>query len=1091
MPGMSGYDLCKRIKKLSKNIPVVLLTALNNPSDIVQGLECGAANFIAKPYDKEHLLNRIKHIIRNAQLRKEGAITSGVPVIVQGDSEAIEVSSEQVMDFLLSTFEDYARASQREIEARQIEKERALEAENHQVHQELVHKEREAQKERELSTLLAQKAEELRRSEERYHLVIEGSHDGIWDWDLVNGTVFYSDRCKAQLGYGPEEINEADRDFMQSLIHPDDLERVLMAIKDHLDNRAPYDIEYRVHTKSGEFKWLHSRGQAVWNVEGRAVRLAGSHRDISDRIVAQEKLANSTQALAEREARMRVMVDTAPDGIFTVRADGIIESASARMHEMFGYAPSSLPGKKIFDLVPTFFEASFLKDQFTTWQGKVFEGGRELDGHRKDGSLIPIELALSVLSLGNKQIITGIARDITDRRRADERLRIQYAITKVLAEAVDLSQAAVRVLEILRENDNWSALGLWLLQDGKMILKSAQITTELSNLKQVLQAGKITSGTGLLGTAWEKNEAQWANNATGKNFEDFAEQTKGTSVLSAVAFPVRGNDSELLGLIEIFSGKSREIDPEMLLTLESLGSQIGQFVERVSAEQKLQESEHLLMQLAENVPEVFWIASPTFDKLYYASPAYETIWGRTLGELYENPPLFLSYIVEEDRAKVQQHVRNVRQATDGREIEYDIERGDGTIRNIAARTTATFDENGRATRLLGIARDVTEKKQAEKRVSEFYSTVSHELRTPLTSIRGSLGLIEGGLTGPLSEKTLQFIKIARAESDRLIRLINEILDIRKIEAGKLELKMRAIPAKELASSVFESIKGMASTAGVYLDNYAQSDVKLFCDRDRIVQVLNNLVSNAIKFSGDGQTVTITLEEVGKGMHRFSVRDRGPGIARDEISKLFNLFQQLDSSDTRDKGGTGLGLAISKAIVELHGGRIGVDSEEGDGSTFWFELEEATEEEENQEITGTKLRVADIIASGKSAAIASKVLIVEDDLSTRELIIHQLKSLGVNCLVALDGNAAIEIAETRKPDLIILDVGVPKMDGFEVIRRLRQGHACATPLIIYTSRDLEEEDRNRLTLGPTRHLIKSRTAEDGLLEAIKELLAGDS
>ena len=1107
MPGMSGYDLCKRIKQMNSGIPVVLLTALNNPSDIVLGLECGAANFIAKPYDKQHLLSRIKHIIRNQQLRQTGAITGGVPIQIQGEDKAIDVSSEQVMDFLLSTFEDYARANQRELEAKQHEKERALEAENYKVHQELIHQELEAQKEREIAGLLAQQAEQLRRSEERYNLAIEGSHDGIWDWDLVNDTVFYSDKCKLQVGYQPDEIDEKDRNFMQALIHPEDRDRVFTAINEHLVKHIPYDIEYRVRTKSGEYKWLHSRGQAVWNAAGRAVRLAGSHRDISDRIIAQEKLTATNQALAEREARMRVMIDTAPDGIFTVGGDGVIESASAKMHRMFGYKPGELPGKQIFDLVPTFFEAAFLKDQFSTWQGKVFEGGRELDGHRKDGSFVPIELALSVLSLGSKQIITGIARDISDRRRTDERLRIQYSITKVLAESRDIKQAAVKVLEILGENDNWSALGLWLLKDGAMLLSSAQVehnnshAHSLDDLVAYLKTNKIQHGQGLLGSTWSKNAPQAARLGTAEQaeFGDFKEQIGGTKMHSAVAFPVRGNNGELLGLIEIFSAKTREIDPEMIITLESLGAQIGQFVERVSAEQRLQESEHLLMQLAENVPEVFWIASPTFQKLYYASPAYEKIWGRSLKDLYENPTSFLTFIVKEDQARVQQHVIHVRKHHAGEEIEYDILRPDGTVRNIAARTTATFDENGRSTRLLGIARDVSEKKEAERRVSEFYSTVSHELRTPLTSIRGSLGLIEGGLTGPLSDKTLQFIKIARAESDRLIRLINEILDIRKIEAGKLELKLRAVSAKELAASVAEGIKGMASTAGVFVDNSVQSDVKLHCDKDRIIQVLNNLVSNAIKFSEHGQTVTIKFEDAedsddsedaDENYYRFSVKDQGPGIAQGELSKLFNLFQQLDSSDTRDKGGTGLGLAISKAIVELHKGSIGVDSKLGDGSTFWFELPEA-DPDDHQETTGTRRRVADMSTSGRVVSGAkSRVLVVEDDLSTRELIIHQLKSVGMDCLVASDGEAAIEIAQTKKPDLIVLDVGVPKTDGFEVIRVLRKGSARATPLIIYTSRDLEEADREQLTLGPTRHLIKSRTAEDGLLEAVKELLHKD-
>ncbi len=1093
MPGMSGYDLCKLLKAQRANVPVVLLTTLNQPSDIVRGLECGAANFIAKPYNKEHLLKRVMHIVRNQRLRETGEITGGVPIQVQGENHAIDVSSAQVMDFLLSTFEDYARASQAEMEAKQLEKERALEAENYRVREQLVRKEMEAQKEREIATVLAETAEELRLSEERYNLAIDASHDGIWDWDLKRNTCFLSDRCKGQLGYDPTDLLDSTPETMKSLVHPEDQKRFSAAIEDHLSRRKPYDIEYRMRTKSGDYKWLHSRGHAVWNADNVAVRLAGSHRDISERIESQKQLEETNQALAEREARMRVMVDTAPDGIFTVAPDGVIESASEKMHRMFGYSASELPGKQIFEVLPNFFESSFLKDQLSTWQGKIFGPGRDLEGRRKDGSIIPVELALSVLSLANKQIITGIARDITDRKRADERLLIQYNITKVLAESSGISQAAEKILEILAKNGQWTALGLWLLRDERLTLHTAQIGGNCNNaekLRQSIEATVIEPEKGFLGRVWAKNIAKSTSTSTLKQFSDFVKQVQDTNVLAAVAFPVRGNNGGLLGLIEIFTCKPYEADAEMLRTLESLGSQIGQFIERVSAERRLQESEHLLMQLAENVPEVFWIASPTFQTVYYASPAYEAIWGRSIKDLYDDAPSFLTFVVEKDRAKVQEHVKSVRRSRRGQDIEYDIVRPDGEVRNIFARTTAIFDENGKATRLCGIARDVTEKKEAERRVSEFYSTVSHELRTPLTSIRGSLGLIEGGLTGPVDEKTLQFIKIARTESDRLIRLINEILDIRKIEAGKLELKIRAVPARDLAASVSESLKGMAEAAGVYLENAVHSDVKLLCDRDRITQVLNNLVSNAIKFSGINQTVLIKFAPSRPGVYRFSVIDRGPGIGMAEQGKLFGLFQQLDASDSRKKGGTGLGLAISKAIVEMHGGTIGVESREGDGATFWFELEEASRFDTNLTMAGSRNRVADITTSGSKSLIPHyKVLVVEDDQATRELIIHQLRTLGLNCLVAGDGEAAIDIANSNKPDLIVLDVGVPKSDGYEVIRILREGEASATPLVIYTSLDLDEKDRARLTLGPTRHLVKSRTSESGLIEAIKELLPG--
>jgi PAS domain S-box-containing protein len=236
-----------------------------------------------------------------------------------------------------------------------------------------------------------------------------------------------------------------------------------------------------------------------------------------------------------------------------------------------------------------------------------------------------------------------------------------------------------------------------------------------------------------------------------------------------------------------------------------------------------------------------------------------------------------------------------------------------------------------------VFRDLTERTEIDRMKNEFVSTVSHELRTPLTSIRGSLGLIEGGVAGDVPPKVLELTRIARTNADRLIRLINDILDLAKIEAGKLELRVAPVLAADVVAATLEGIGAVAAPHGVRLTSHVEHDRPIPADRDRVIQVLTNLLSNAIKFSPHGGEVAVRVAAPGPGMVRFSVEDRGPGIPAGQLGRLFRKFGQLDGSDTRRSGGTGLGLAISRSIVEEHGGTIGVESEPGVRTTFWFDL----------------------------------------------------------------------------------------------------------------------------------------------------------
>jgi len=245
---------------------------------------------------------------------------------------------------------------------------------------------------------------------------------------------------------------------------------------------------------------------------------------------------------------------------------------------------------------------------------------------------------------------------------------------------------------------------------------------------------------------------------------------------------------------------------------------------------------------------------------------------------------------------------------------------------------------GDETLLSVLARDITERKRIDHMKDEFISTVSHELRTPLTSIRGSLGLITGGAAGELSEQAQELLIIAGNNTERLLFLINDILDIQKIKSDELEMEfenMEVIPF--LKQAVQDNIAYAEQYRVKFILETVENNLQIYANKARLMQVMANLLSNAAKFSHDNGTVEISVAQQHDDTIRISITDHGQGIPKEFYSKIFDKFTQQDSSDTRNKGGTGLGLNISKVIIEKHGGHIGFTSAEGAGTTFYFDI----------------------------------------------------------------------------------------------------------------------------------------------------------
>ncbi|BCL37935.1 response regulator [Nostoc sp. MS1] len=326
-----------------------------------------------------------------------------------------------------------------------------------------------------------------------------------------------------------------------------------------------------------------------------------------------------------------------------------------------------------------------------------------------------------------------------------------------------------------------------------------------------------------------------------------------------------------------------------------------------------------------------------------------------------------------------------------------------------------------------ILRDVTERKQIERMKDEFVSVVSHELRTPLTSIHGSLGMLTSGLLPADSEQGKRLLQIATDSTERLVRLINDILDIERIESGRVKMERETCDLTDLIESAVSIMQPLANKAGVQL-SISSPSIQLWVDPDRIVQTLTNLLSNAIKFSTPEKTVWLVAQQYGDEL-LLTVRDNGRGIPTDKLDSIFERFQQVDSSDSRNHDGTGLGLAICQSIVQQHGGRIWAESILGEGSTFYLTLPilPIPQNPEIPELTHSPLPTPH----------SPLVLVCDDDPVIRIELQTLLEQGGYRVVTVATGQEAIALASTQQPDVIVLDLLMPGLNGWETMAILKE------------------------------------------------------
>jgi CheY-like chemotaxis protein len=485
-------------------------------------------------------------------------------------------------------------------------------------------------------------------------------------------------------------------------------------------------------------------------------------------------------------------------------------------------------------------------------------------------------------------------------------------------------------------------------------------------------------------------------------------------------------------------------------------------------------------------------------------------------------------------------------------------------------------------------RDISQRYALDRMKDEFVSTVSHELRTPLTSIRGALGLLSSGMLGAINEKAANLLRIALSNSERLVRLINDILDLERTQSGREPLAFRPVQLGEIVRQAIDGMQPVADEAGVLLI-HDKTQVEITADSDRLLQVITNLLSNAVKFSPPNSAVSVMLRSGASGV-TLSVIDQGRGIPADKLEVIFGRFQQVDASDSRQKGGSGLGLAICRAIVLQHTGRIWAERNPVRGSTFrvflpyqpaavkveggeqspethgavlvadtngatrpliadqlarfGYRLVEATTVDQAVAVAhdGVSAIVLDTTLDGSNGwevlpmlrreepeshtpvvlvGVASpqtgadehskgdrlfprpsddamlseltkvlcvpgeamRVLIVEDDMDLCQVISEIFTRETIKVKIAHTRQAALDEYMTLQPHMVVLDIGLPDGDGYNVVDWLRQNEDLGRiPLVAYSAHGLTQAERMQLVLGLTHFLVKA-SVEPEQLEAL--------
>jgi PAS domain S-box-containing protein len=670
--------------------------------------------------------------------------------------------------------------------------------------------------------------------------------------------------------------------------------------------------------------------------EGMRVRKDGSQfltssiltalRDPAGELQGFSEICRDVSETKEAEAKYRGLLEAAPDAMVVVNQTGEIVLLNVQAEKQFGYRRDELIGQKVTNIIPIGFAERLIADDLRSAEEALAQQigtGIELTALRKDGSEFPIEIMLSPLKSDDGMLVTAAIRDISVRKEAEHAMQMSEERYRLLVDGV--KDYAILMLDPKGFVVSWN--------EGAERIKGYKASEIIGKHfscfypPEALAAGKPAAELVQAATAGKCEDEGWR-----------IRQDKSRFWADVLITPLRDEKGDLCG----FSKITRDISV------------------RKAEEQHLAQMEGRYRGLLEAAPDAMVVVNQTGEivllnvqaEKQFGYPRDELI-GQKLTNII--PIGFAERLIADDLRSAEEPLAQ----QIGTGIELTALRKDGSEFPIEIMLSPLKSDEGIL--VTAAIRDISVRNRQTARVKrlkdEFIATVSHELRTPLTSIAGALAVLNTDRTGKLPETASRFITIAYNNSQRLVRLINDILDIEKIESGKVNLVRETVDVRSVLEQAMEDTRAYAKSYGVRIRIASSTTLcELQSDADWLVQIVTNLLSNAIKFSPQGGEVEIAVEKRNSAT-RISVRDHGCGIPEDFKHEIFEKFAQADSSDTRQKGGTGLGLSIVKQMVSRLGGEVGFDDAPGGGSNFYVDFPDTAQAPTLRSATNTEQSAA--------------------------------------------------------------------------------------------------------------------------------------